>query len=84
LDLQLFLQLIFSLLPIPIFLSRSIPFLVRWKKKGSDKDRAIRNHSKKSFSEKILNSIWSSEIKRIKRGKKIKFGGSCLVVAQKM
>ena len=74
----------FSVLPIPIFLSRSIPFLVRWKKKGSDKDRAIRNHSKKSFSEKILNSIWSSEIKRIKLGKKIPFGGSCLVVAQKM
>jgi hypothetical protein len=73
----------FSVLPFPIFLSRSIPFLLRLKKKGNHNARAINDHSKKSFSEKVLNIIWTSEIKRIKLGRKIRFGGSCLVVAQK-
>lgn len=69
---------IFSLLPLPIFLLRTIPSWFGFGKQIHDESKIKSDHKGGSF----LDRIWNKEIQMIKSGKKIPFGGSCLVVAQ--
>lgn len=72
---------IFSILPIPVFLFRTIPGKMGFKKnKASGTEQAKNDHKKES---PFLNKIWQWELNRIKQSKTIPFGGSCLVVARK-
>ena len=74
---------IFSVLPIPVFIFRTIPTLLGLNKNKNVFESHNKNHSKKSIFEKILNKIWALELMRVKSGKRILFGGSCLVLAKK-
>lgn len=70
---------IFSIVPFPIFLSRTIPSKLSIKKrKNIKKDHVLKSSNKNS----ILNLVWHKEIQKIKENKKMSFGGSCLIVAK--
>jgi len=76
---------IFSILPIPVFLFRTIPSLLKFNRKSNDLHKHQKEHSqKKGFLTGILNKIWNKELTYIKRKKKIPFGGSCFVIARKV
>lgn len=75
----------FSILPIPIFIFRSLPSLLRLNNNSTRVDKNKNEHApKKGMLSSILNKIWLKELNYIKQGKKISFGGSCLVVARKI
>jgi 2-polyprenyl-3-methyl-5-hydroxy-6-metoxy-1,4-benzoquinol methylase len=75
---------IFSILPLPVFLFRSIPSRLGLSKNSNKIDKYKREHSSnRGFFSSILDSIWNWELKRIKNSKKIPFGGSCFIVAKK-
>ena len=74
---------IFSILPIPIFLFRTLPTKLSLKKNESQK--RIKNEHKKrnGLTGNTLQKIWDSELKAISKQKSIPLGGSCLLVAKK-
>jgi hypothetical protein len=75
---------IFSILPLPIFLMRTLPSKFSKSKPPSDLDKIKDEHSEKpSFVNDLLQKLWFWELRQIEAGKKIAFGGSCLVVAKK-
>lgn len=74
----------FSILPIPIFLFRSIPSRLGFNKKSNDLQKHKREHSDSNgLLSSILNKVWSAELQCIRNKKKIPFGGSCFVIARK-
>lgn len=76
---------IFSILPIPVFFFRTIPSMLRLKRKSNNLEKHKRDHSqKKGILSIILDKIWIKELNLIKRKKKILFGGSCFVIARKI
>ena len=74
---------LFSLLPLPIFLFRSIGEKLYSKNEVKNIQRTQKVHNKKSIFDKLLSKVWALEIKKIKEGKKIPFGSSCFIVAKK-
>ena len=75
----------FSPLVLPIFLFRSIPSRLGLKRKTHDLKKYQREHKqRKGLVDKVLSFIWQWELKRISKRKKITFGSSCLIVAQKI
>ncbi len=76
---------IFSILPIPVFLFRTIPSLLRLNKKSNDLNKQKKEHTaKKGILSNFLNKIWQKELNSIKNKKRIPIGGSCFVVAKKV
>lgn len=76
---------IFSILPLPIFLFRSIPSKLGLNKNSNDVQKYQKEHqSNKGFVSNLLQKIWNWEIGKIKSSKKIIFGGSCFVIAKKV
>ena len=72
---------IFRLLPIPIFFLRTIPGVLRLRKKRELR-RIQKEHSQPAnWLGRLLNVALDTEIKALKSKKPISFGGSCLVVA---
>ncbi len=75
---------IFSVLPIPIFFFRTIPSFLGLHKNSNDLKKHQNEHKEnRGFVNSILNKIWNCEIKQVAKGKKVCFGGSCLIVAKK-
>ncbi len=75
---------IFSILPLPVFLMRSLPSRFGLHKNSGEVDKYVKEHkTKKGITDKIMGAVWSREIRRIKSGKKIPVGGSCFIVARK-
>ena len=75
---------IFSILPIPIFLFRTIPSFLRLHKNSNDLNKHKKEHSQeKGVLTTILDKIWKKELNYIKQKKKIPIGGSCFIVARK-
>jgi SAM-dependent methyltransferase len=75
---------IFSILPLPIFLFRSMPSKLGLNKKSNDIEKHQNEHrNKKGVLNDFMQKVWDWEVQRIKNLKKIKFGGSYLVVAKK-
>lgn len=82
---------IFSILPLPIFLFRTIPS--KFKKPSARElnnnasiksNKTSNEHSrKKGIVTKITDYIWNAEVGRIENKKTIPFGGSILIVAKK-
>jgi SAM-dependent methyltransferase len=70
----------FSLLPIPVFLLRSIPSFLGMRKDASVDDYRS-EHSMGGITGAVMNRSFASELKRIHRKKFIPVGGSCLAVA---
>lgn len=76
---------IFSLLPIPVFLLRTLPSKLGFYKKPAELNELKSSHSvRNGFLSKIIDKLWKCELKWIQKGRKIPFGGSCLVVAKKL
>jgi SAM-dependent methyltransferase len=74
---------IFQWLPIPIFLMRTMPWMLSIKQKVHNINKVENDHVQKGAIDKLLNVSFSKEITKIKNGKAIPFGGSCLLVAKK-
>lgn len=74
---------IFSILPLAVFLFRTLPSRLKLNKNSGRLDKHKKEHKNRGLISKILNYIWGFEISRIKKGKVIYFGGSCLIVARK-
>ena len=77
---NVFATYIFSVLPLPIFLMRTIPSKLGFKKKSYSATENQNEHR----SPGLLDKVWAWELERMKKGKPISFGGSCLVVARKV
>ncbi|MEX2596290.1 MAG: class I SAM-dependent methyltransferase [Salibacteraceae bacterium] len=72
---------IFSVLPLPIFLFRSIPSKLGSKKQHTEiAETKKKEHTKKAG---ILDKIWRWELNELKKGSRIGFGGTLLIVARK-
>jgi SAM-dependent methyltransferase len=75
---------IFSILPVPVFLSRTLPGKFGLGGKPLRGDRYKSEHAQsKGIIGKLLKKIWGMELNRIRRKKPILFGGSVLIVAKK-
>lgn len=73
---------IFGYLPPLIYFLRTIPYKKSTGVKTSSNN--TRHHfSPKGLSSKIQNTLHALEIKKIKKNKEIKIGGSCMLVGQK-
>ena len=71
---------IFCVLPIPIFLMRSVPSRL-----GLAKNSIVVSDQKQVHSSiSILNKVHQWELRRIQKWKTIPFGGSCLLAAHKI
>ena len=76
---------IFSILPIPIFLFRTIPSFFGLHKNSNDLNKHKKEHSQeKGIITTILDKMSKKELNHIKHKKKIPFGGSCFIVARKI
>jgi len=74
---------IFRILPIPVFVLRSLPYKLGLSKSQRTSDVTGRDHAVKGGTmSKILNLILKSEIKNLNKRKAMQFGGSCLIVAK--
>jgi SAM-dependent methyltransferase len=73
---------IFAPLPLPILLLRTIP---SWfgRDRGIDPEQATADHSGGSISGRILDALLNIEFALLKRGRRIPFGGTCLVAAHR-
>ncbi len=71
----------FSILPLPVFLLRSIPSKLGLRKKSDYESEKPGEHKSESA---LLGKIWNWELNKIRKGDKIPMGGSCLVVARKV
>jgi len=74
---------IFSFLVPPIFLFRTVPSLLGISKGGTEKGEREHRVGADSISSKLLKRLMDFEAGHIERGRRIPFGGSCLVVAEK-
>ena len=75
----------FSVLPIPIFLFRSIPYRLGLNNASKKHTIHKKEHSKKKgLITNSIRKIWNWELNNVKNKKVIGFGGSCLIVAKKM
>ena len=75
---------IFSILPIPVFIFRTLPSFLGFNKSSNDLQKHKQAHSKKTgFLSAILDKIWARELKAINNKGKILFGGSCFIIARK-
>jgi len=74
---------LFSFLVLPIFLARSVPSFLGMKKAVSQ-ETMERDHSCRSrLAVGIVDFLLDREVRRIKEGKSIPLGSSCIAVARK-
>lgn len=74
----------FSALVYPVFLMRTLPGKLGLGKDPSSKEKIQSDHKAGGgFASKILSGLWNRELNKLKAGKRIPYGGSCLVVAKK-
>lgn len=75
---------IFSVLPIAVYLFRTLPSMLGLNKNSNEISKHKKEHqSKKGLLNSVVDRIWSFELNRIKIGKRIPIGGSCFIVAMK-
>lgn len=76
---------IFSVLPLPILLLRSLPSRLGLNKNSGELKKHKNEHSpKKGIVNSIMQKVWNWELARVKAGKKISIGGSCFIVGKKV
>lgn len=75
---------LFSPLPLPIFLSRSLPSKLGFNKKSDDVNKHKNEHTaSQGFTQSIMNWFLDKEVSKIKKEKKTIFGSSVFIVAKK-
>jgi 2-polyprenyl-3-methyl-5-hydroxy-6-metoxy-1,4-benzoquinol methylase len=76
---------IFSILPLPVFLFRSLPSKLGLNKKSNELQKHQKEHKqKKGILNNIMLRIWKWELSRVNRNKNIPIGGSCFVIGKKV
>lgn len=75
---------IFSLLPLPIFILKSLPSKLGFYKQSNRLEQHKNEHKKKGIFNALIEKIWQWELSRIRKNKTIPFGGSCFVIAKKV
>ena len=78
-----FMSYMFSFLPLPIFLLRTLPSKFGLKKDYHLEQDARKHSLPAGVSGRMLEWIMGYEVSRLQRRKRVPFGGSCLVVARK-
>ncbi len=75
---------LFSFLPLPILIKRTL--LGKFKPRKKTSINTVKNEHQESskWMSYIINKFLNREKQKIKIGKKIHFGSSCILVAQKM
>jgi 2-polyprenyl-3-methyl-5-hydroxy-6-metoxy-1,4-benzoquinol methylase len=74
---------IFSFLPVPIFLTRTLPGILKIKRAGKLSRYQNEHQPKSSITSGLLAFLLKQELKVLRSGVRIPFGGSCLVVARR-
>lgn len=76
---------LFSILPLPIFLLRSLPSKLGLNKGSNNLEKHQKEHTaKRGILNKVIQKLWNWELSKVKKGKKIPFGSSCFVIAKKV
>lgn len=76
---------IFSILPLPVFLFRTLPSKLKISRNSGDWNKHKDEHKRRGgIVDSMLNQVWNYELNRIKKGKRVPVGGSCFVVAEKL
>lgn len=73
----------FAPLTVPVFLLRSIPHRLHRRSDSAIADNATKQHMPSPAVRRVMDSLLAPEVLRIKRGRAIPFGTSCLAVAVK-
>ena len=74
---------IFRILPVPVFLLRTLPYKLGLSKTERNPSTISRDHAANDgVVVSILNSILQKEIDNLNNKKAMSFGGSCLIVAK--
>jgi len=75
---------IFSILPLPVFLFRSLPSKLGLNKNSNELEKHQKEHKqKKGILNNFMQRIWKWELSRVNRNKKIPVGGSCFIIGKK-
>jgi len=72
----------FSILSIPILMFRSLPYRLSFIKKNI-LSKNTEHGANRGFGSGLINYFLKRELNKIKSGKSLKFGASCLIVARK-
>ncbi len=76
---------IFSILPLPVFLFRTLPSKIGLNKNSNNVKKHQKEHdSKNGIVKNLLDRIWMWELNRVRNNKSIPIGGSCFMIAQKI
>ncbi len=73
----------FAPLTLPVFLMRSIPHLLHRRSDAALVETATKQHMPSPVARRAMTALLAPEVARIKRGRPIPFGTSCLAVAVK-
>jgi len=74
----------FRVLPVTVFFFRSLPFRLGLRAAAAEPENANRTHgTDQGIMVRVMRRMLSPETKLIARGKRMAFGGSCLVAARK-
>lgn len=74
---------LFFMLPLPIFLVRSLPSRLGLRKQNAWDQYQQEHQSQPGLTGKLLNRLLDWELQSIRAGHRIPIGGSCLVAAEK-
>jgi SAM-dependent methyltransferase len=75
---------IFRVLPLTVFLFRSLPFRLRLRSVSSKPENVSRTHgTNEGIMVRTMRKMLTPEAKSIARGKRMALGGSCLVAGRK-
>lgn len=74
----------FAFLPLPILLLRALPYRLKLVKPSTAEDAAKDHNKRKGLLGSLMDRLMEKELQRIKNGKPIAFGGSIILVAQKV
>jgi len=73
---------IFATLPVPIFLLRTLPSQLGWRKRNDFSREKSELSPRSDTANNFLDRILRIELKILRRRKTLPFGGSCLIVAK--
>jgi hypothetical protein len=73
----------FAPLTVPVLLLRSLPHRLRRRSTATVEQRAARQHLPSPLLRRATNALLAPELQRIRAGRRVPFGTSCLVVAAK-
>jgi 2-polyprenyl-3-methyl-5-hydroxy-6-metoxy-1,4-benzoquinol methylase len=77
-----FVSYFFAMLPLPIFLLRSIPSRLRLRRKVTS-EQTLQEHAGRGTQSGFMNALLQRERRRLAAGKRLSFGSSIVAVARK-